>query len=295
MRNKFFLAMLLVAVIGFVGCAQEAAALEEFDYDKSKVVVSVENSYEEKNIDDIKQIGVSIGKFSGGIDLVTSDVKVNTMLVKLGYELSEFTTPYVLLGYGRLSFDQDYQGSISGPGGSIGTSLLRQEYREGAFAYGVGLEGDLAQYKGVVVGYDLRWVRFAGEETDESIELVPDLISGLSIGNKVEAGYDEVSGTLLASKEYNLKKEPVEGEEQAKVRLDSITPFVGYRASLVAIDLKSSVNVWIVGVSNEADIKQFSNDGVLGFKAVINDDITIKLAGVAGDSFGGSASVNVKF
>ena len=45
MRNKFLLAMLVVSMVAFMGCqADVVEALEDFVYDKEKVVLYVEVS-----------------------------------------------------------------------------------------------------------------------------------------------------------------------------------------------------------------------------------------------------------
>ena len=297
MRNKFMLAMLLVGLMAVIGCeAKVAEALEDFSYDKSKVVVEVEGNYEQKAIDDVKLIGVTLGSSIGGnITIQTDDVVLKSALVKLGYEISEYATPYALLGVANLGFTQDYSGAIGWGSGSAGTTLLRQEYDEMGLAYGVGIEGDLLQIEGVVVGYDLRWIRTSGEESDEYIQLIPDIINGLAAKNNVEATYDEVDVTVLASKEIQLDKEATETEPAEEGIVDSITPYVGYRASLVTMNLESRVGIGPIGLSNEANFSAVSHNAVAGFKAQINDDVAVKVGGVFGSDIGGSVSVAYAF
>jgi opacity protein-like surface antigen len=289
--------MLLVGLMAVVGCeAKVAEALEDFSYDKSKVVVSVEGSYEEKDMDDVKLIGLTLGTSIGGnITIQTNDLVLKSALVKLGYEVSEYTTPYVLLGMANISFSQDYAGAISWGSGSAGTTLLRQDYDEMGLAYGIGLEGDLLQYEGVVIGYDLRWLRTSGEESDEYIKLIPDLTSKLAAQNNVEATYNEVDVTILASKEIPLDKEATETEAAKEGIVDSITPFVGYRASLVTLNLESRVGIGPIGLSNEANYQAVSHNAVAGFKAQVNDDVVVKVAGVFGNDLGGSVAVAYQF
>lgn len=296
MRKNYLLVMLLVLMVGFIGCeAKVAEALEDFVYDKSKVSVEVEGNYEQKDIDDLQIISVELGSILGGnITVQTNDLVLKSALVKLGYDITENTTPYVLIGVANLSFTQDYAGAISTPGGNAGTTLLRQEYDEAALVYGLGIQGDLAQYEGVIIGYDIRYLHTSGEETDEAIELLPDIISGLKAGNKVDATYDEVSGTLLASKKIDLKKGEDEIDDR-KVKIDSITPYVGYRASLVAVNLDSELGIGCIKLGNEANYKKVGHNAVAGFKAQINDSIDIKVGGIFGTDLGGAVAVAYNF
>ena len=303
MRNKFLLAMLVVSMVAFMGCqADVVEALEDFVYDKEKVVLEVEVSMEDKTIDDVNVLDLGLGRISGSLTSVTSDVTLNLALAKLGYEINESAVPYLLLGTANLSLDQDLYGSINDRGRTMGTSLLRTEYRETSLAYGVGLQGDLLQYKGVVLGYDARWVHTDGEETDESIELVPDIISGLSTGNKLEVEYDEITATALLSKEIDMqekkltiKKPDEEGNGGIVLAVKSVTPYVGYRASFINMNVKNDVSYECISVANESNYRGFSNNALLGTKIQVNDDIHIKTALVIGDDFGSGVSVGYRF
>ena len=285
MRTNFWLVVLLIAVVSIAGCSKPAEAMEDFVYDKSKVVIRVQSSYEEKDIEDVQLLGLEIGSLGGNITIKTEDLVLKSALVKLGYEISEYTTPYALIGVAGLSFTQNYAGSL----GSAGTTLLRQEYDEGGLAFGVGIEGDLAQAKGILIGYDVRWIHTSGEESDDYIAAIPDLISGLALKNNVKAKYNEVSGTILASKEILLDTEEKEGV------VDSVTPFVGYRASLVSVNLDSELDIGCIGISNEANFRSVSHNAVVGAGVKINDRVDVRLAGVFGEDLGGSASVKYKF
>jgi len=287
MRRSFVVGLVVALVLMLT---VPAIALEEFKFDKSKVVAEVEYSMEEKDLDNLNVLSVNLGGFlNGDLVVVTDDLNLNTTLVKLGYEVAEQATPYILLGYAQLDFSQDLNGSISWPSGGVGTTLLGTEYDQGSFMTGVGMSGNLMEIEGIKFGYDLRWLRTTGEETDKGLAVLPDLTS-INIGNKLEVEYNEVDIAGILSKEIDLRDE----EGNAKI-VQSVTPFVGYRYSMISLNIDSKVNIGPIGIANETNYEGANHSALFGAGIQVNDDINVKIAGVAGNDLGGSVAVGYSF
>lgn len=283
--RKVLVALLLVALL-----ALPAFALEEFKFDKSKIVAEVEYGMGEKDIENVNFLNVSLGSFlDGSLAIVTDDVTLNTELVNLGYELSEMAIPYTVFGYSQLAFDQKLRGDIAIGSFSGGLNLLGTEYRESDLTYGVGLKGDLIKVEGITLGYNLRWIRISGEEEDERIILLPDYTS-LGVANKINVDYDEVDIAAILSKEIDLRDENGEADV-----VEKITPFVGYQYSLIMLNVNNKIDIGCIGIGNEMNYEGGEHNGLFGAKVQINDSFDVKVTGVAGKNLGGSIAVAYKF
>lgn len=290
MWNKLLIAVLLVALM-----ALPAFALEEFQYDQSKVVAGVVGSYEEKSIEDLNVLNVGIGSFlDGDLTVVTDDLKMSTILAQLGYQVSEQVTPYVLLGVGTMEFDQTLNGSLATRRFDLGADLLANEYSETDLAYGAGLMGDLLQVKGVKLGYDVRWYTTSGKEGDEDLNVLPGDAS-IALSNALEADYNEVDVSALLSKEIDLSKKCEEGAVCEESKVKSVTPYIGYRLSMLDMNVKGEASIDALSIANESNYRGINNDGLVGAKVKINDRLAVNLGAVIGENLGGNASVALKF
>ena len=288
MKKHWYIGLIVIVLVMLM--AMPAFALEEFKFDKSKLFVEAEYGMGEKDIENVNLLSIGVGSFFGGsLAIVTDDVQLNTELINLGYKVSEYAIPYAVLGYSQLGFDQVLQGDIAIGSFSGGTPLLGTEYRESSLTYGVGLKGDLIKVEGVTLGYNLRYIRTSGEERDESIVLLPDLI-GIGTSNAIDVAYQEVDIATILSKEIDLRDE--EGNAQV---VEKITPFIGYQYSLVTLDVDNKVEIGCVSIANEMNYQGGEHNGLFGANVQINDQLDVKVAGVAGKNFGGSVALAYKF
>jgi len=287
MRKNWYIGLVVVLIMLL---AMPAFALEEFKFDKSKIVAEVEYGMGEKDIENVNLLNVSLGSFiDGSLAIATDNVSLNSELVNLGYEISEFAIPYAVIGYSQLGFDQDLNGNIKIGSFGIGTPLLRTEYRESDLTYGVGLKGDLIKVEGITLGYNLRWIRTSGEERDESIALIPDLI-GIGTSNAIDVDYDQIDIATLLSKEFDLRDE----EGKAKI-VQKITPFVGYQYSFISMNVNNKIDIGCIGIANEMNYEGGESNGLFGAKVQINDSLDARITGVAGKNFGGNIALAYRF
>ncbi len=281
---------LLAIVLSFMLLAAPALALEDFQFDKSKVSVAVEYSIEDKDIDTPILGSIQVGNLLG-VDVTTTlkDFEVQTELVKVGYELSESAKPYLLVGLAQIDMKQQLNGAAQLGGWSGGTTLMQTDMDEGDIAYGVGIGGDVAKYKGIVLSYDARYLTSSVNNQGQNLTLLPDLV-GYKLNNEVDVDYNELDLALILSKTFDLKDE----EGNAKI-IQSLTPSVGYRYSHTTINVENKTSIGPIFAESETNYRSYNHDALIGLGAQVNDNVSVNLAAIVGDNTGMMASVGYKF
>jgi len=149
----------------------------------------------------------------------------------------------------------EFDNTLSGSIGSSGAVLAATSYDEGGFAIGAGARGGIAEYKEFKLTYDARILRSDGEDNTD----------------------------LLRDEEGNKRV------------VDSVTPFAGYRLTLLDLNVKNSVDTEHIDVANETNYDEVSNDLLVGLGVKVDDNWSAKVTGVFGDSQGVGAAATYNF
>jgi len=278
-----FISLLVVALLVF---APTVIFADDFAFDKEKVVVGAEFSAEEKNMDDVKVLDATLGSTSIKGVLAVNDLEVQTFLANVGYEFSSYFTPYILLGIANIEFDNTLSGSI----GSSGAVLAATSYDEGGFAIGAGARGGIAEYKEFKLTYDARILRSDGEDNTDLTLFPGHECLEHKVKNKIDTDYTETALSLMVNREFLLRDE--EGNKRV---VDSVTPFAGYRLTLLDLNVKNSVDTEHIDVANETNYDEVSNDLLVGLGVKVDDNWSAKVTGVFGDSQGVGAAATYNF
>jgi hypothetical protein len=277
---------LSLALIMALMFAPVAFALDEFEYDQNKVVIGVEYGAEEQDVDEVDIIDVNIGnELLLNANFAVSDLEVQTYLATLGYELSEYLIPYAIVGVANIELDSSLRGHATVVDEwTHGGDLLKSSYDSTDFAYGAGAKGVLAKVKDIILSYDARILRTTGED-DAGIQVVP-AHTDIVIDNDIEVEYTKTQLALLASKIFIL--EDVEF-------LKSVAPYVGYRISKIDLNVKNGNVHECIEIDNETNYEGVNHDVLLGAEAQVNDQWSVNVAAVLGDSMGMSAGATFRF
>jgi len=281
---------LLIVALVLAFTAAPVFALEDFQFDKSKVSIGVEYSIEDKDIDTPVLADIQLGNFLGGTLTTTlKDFEVQTELLKLGYELSESATPYLLVGLAQIDMKQQLNGAIQLGKFNGGTTLMQTDMNEGDIAYGVGIGGDVAQYKGIVLSYDARYWTTSVDGSGNNLSILPDFTS-IKLNNNVDVDYNELDLALILSKTIDM----TDAEGNAKI-VQSLTPSIGYRYSQSNVNVENKTSIGPLAMESETNYRSYNHDALIGLEAQINDQVSAKVAGIVGDNKGVMVSVGYKF
>jgi len=276
-----FISLMVVALLVF---APTVIFASDFAFDKEKVVVGVEFSTEEKSIDDVGLLTLGLGSTTIKGILAVNDLQLTTYLANLGYEINESLIPYLLLGIASLEFDNNLNGSIN----NEGITLFRSKYDESDFAIGAGARGKVAEYEKFVLAYDARVLRTTGESNKQATLLPGE--EDYKVDNKLKAEYTEAALSLMIKREFELRD-----EEGNKKVVDSITPFVGYRLSMIDLNLNNSVDTGCIDVANESNYDSVNNDFLVGAIVKVDDNWSASVNGVLGDNQGVNVGATFNF
>jgi len=290
--KKVFLIVLLALFV-----AAPVFALEDFQYDKSKVFIGVELAQEDKDIDDAILADIQIGDFVGvGLTTTLKDFTVTTELLKVGYEINESVKPYLLVGAMQLEMKQQLNGSAQLGPFSGGTTLMETNMDGDAnIAYGIGIGGDVAQYKGIVLSYDARYLNASVDNQGNNLSILPEF-TDIKLNNDVDVDYNELDLALIASKTFDLTETNEEGEKVKKLKIiESLTPSIGYRYSYTTVNVENKTKLGCISMESETNYRSHNHDLLLGLGAQVNENVSVKIAAIVGDNTGGMISAGYKF
>jgi hypothetical protein len=277
MRKILCLTAAIIFSISFMAFAENVI--------KDKLIIGTEWNSGEKNIENLNALQIGLAGFlDASLVMKTENVKVNQYLTTLGYKISDNLIPYAILGYSRIGLDQSLSGSIALPWFSGSTDLTEMRLKEGAFTYGLGANGKLAEIKGIALGYDVRYLMFSIEETDQKINLLPSLI-GIELNNKQKLDYNELDLSLIASKEIAIDSKVIK----------AITPYIGYQFSNVALLKKNNITVGPLSVGTEANLKGNTHSALVGACVKVNDNWSVSAGAIINENVGVQTKVTYRF
>lgn len=64
---------------------------------------------------------------------------------------------------------------------------------------------------------------------------------------------------------------------------------------MISLNIDSKVNIGPIGIANETNYEGANHSALFGAGIQVNDDINVKIAGVAGNDLGGSVAVGYSF
>jgi hypothetical protein len=283
--------IIVLALVVLVGCSKAAEAMEEFTYDKSKVVIGTSFSVEDKDIDEAIIGSAQIGGLGLDVTTTLTDFEVSTQLLKLGYEINESVTPYILVGRANIDMQQKLDGSLQVGNNGIGGTIMQTDMDEDGLAYGVGIGGDLAQYKGIVMGYDAKWIGTSIDSQGDNLSILPGY-TNIKLNNDVDVDYTELDLALMFSKVFEFKDE--EGNNKMKF-LESVAPMVGYRYSYSTVNVENKTSAGPLSMESETNYRSHNHDALVGLDAKINDNVAVNIAAIVGDNTGIMAGTSYRF
>lgn len=275
---KKFLVVLLILSLTTLGYA----------FDKSKVKVGAEYGLLEQELDSVTEsvvISNGVDSITGALEIGIDEVELQQGLVTIGYTISDYLMPYVILGTTNLSFDKTINGSISILGS---TSLISYEYEAIGFTYGVGATGLISALPfETSLTYDLRYLMASSD--DDVIGNVLPAFTSLQYGTTAEVDYSQLSLLLALSRTFEIDKV-----------VNSITPMIGYKISRVDMNIKDTLNVDTfspinVALNTETNLENIMQSAVVGVSVKVNDRLSAGVNGMFGDESGVIAGVSYKF
>ena len=269
-------------------------------------VVGVEYSNVEQDLETVYPIlnekVLQISDYYVNLEITENikDINLIEELVILGYKINDNFTPYILLGNGNLSFNQEYMAIIkrNHAGIELDTSesflLAESDFKENDLMYGAGISGDLYKFEnGIKFSYDAN-VRFMEINNEALWSYIPyyDYDSELHKVN-TDVEYRKISGNLIVSKEFVINKKE---EVTVSPILNSITPFIGVQVSQVDLNIVNTVNNGdeeIIKTEQNSDAVLTS--AILGAEVKIKDNWLLKVNALVGDEKGYTAKVSYLF
>jgi len=255
-----------------------------FEFKKENVLVGLEYTYTENEIDSLKPIAIDVLGIQAGLKSKIEDLKISQVLVSSGYKLSDYLIPYSLIGVSKLKFDERLIGNISSPFISGETDLAALSYEgDNEFTFGFGAKGKLIELPaGLIVSYDVRRISFEGSDSVD-VRLLPSFID-LSAISDVDVEYAEWDLSLKLGKEFEIGKV-----------IKSIAPYIGYKYSNIDMNVKSKTHIFIADLDLEKDISTDGHSMLVGLEAKINDNIVVAVGGSFFGEQGVTASVTYSF
>jgi hypothetical protein len=271
----------LIAILAIL--ALTVSSLYAFDFKKENITVGVEYNALESDIADKHLVTLTIPGLEAEIYGAISDFKTKEMLVSIGYELSDYLKPYVLLG--AVNVDYDYR--LVGKLGAGSLNILSSSVDTTGFAYGFGITGDVLKFdNGLLLSYDLRRV---ASRPDESLST--DIAGIFSSPTDVNVHYAKWETTVLLSKEFTSKNIPLINKIT-----ETVTPFVGYKYSNIDVDMTQDIQLAPKVKANVDFSANGSNNSILiGNKIKINNNFDVIICSSLLDEKGIMAKVTYRF
>jgi len=288
---KKLLALLVVCAMVFV------QASSVFAFSKEAVSVGFEYGLVEQDVESTTPIGLSasitdgtgtIASLGAALTYQVDDVKLEQYLVNAGYTINEYLTPYILLGFSSLKFHQTLRGSAYTTNFSGATDLATSGMHDASsFTYGLGMRGKLVTLPAAInIVYDVRTYRFDTKE-NTNVALLPSFASlSLPMTSKVE--YVAWSAAFIADREFVMSKK----------YLKSVSPYIGYRYTNVAMNIKNGASFSTpigastlgIDVTTDQNTQSDLHSLLLGVTAKITEDVSASL----GASFFGEQGIAAK-
>jgi hypothetical protein len=301
--KKWFLAVLVVLLV--------AVGISYAEFDVKKVTAALEYSDIEKDIDAVTLSGAYVetwGDFDsddiesiGGTFLYEiTDVNVKSILLNIGYDLSDTLKPYILIGQMGIEFNQNLSGTITeNDEGDICTepiNVLTSNYDSDILAMGIGAKGNLVKIgENVDVSYDVRYI-FGNNDDNANVTLFPgDECMEMLVGNTADVRYSELIANLILSQEIKM-------EDNKYIK--GLTPYLGLRFSTAEINIKNKAVAVLeddecykesINAELEQTVSGASTGLILGIGAKINDNWSASLGGIIGQENGLVLVANYSF
>uniref|UniRef100_A0A6M3IQR4 Autotransporter domain-containing protein n=1 Tax=viral metagenome TaxID=1070528 RepID=A0A6M3IQR4_9ZZZZ len=239
-----------------------------FEFQKENLGIGIEYNGLEKDVDSTKPLTIDVLGITAGLKSKIDDLETNQILGKVQYKLSEYLTPYALLGGTNLKFRQTLQGNINSPFLSGETNIIETRFDGGqSFTWGLGAQGkvmDLPQ--GLLLSYDVRRTAFDSDDNSES-SLIPSFLD-LKSNSNVEVEYAEINTSLILSKAFELDNV-----------VKSLSPYIGYRFTNISMNLKNTYHILIADVTTEENRDTNFHSMVLGVTAKVNKNLDVSVGG----------------
>jgi hypothetical protein len=166
--------------------------------------------------------GVGAGTLENGID----KARLTRGMAKVTYHASPVVNPFLLVGLAKLSFDDDYRGSISTLDVTIDETV---PFSDSSVAFGLGAEGKLLKLPAMTtLSYGVRFLTLKGSDSDEL--LIEELSQFDDATVATDASYVAWEIGLSVSRDF-----PVQGNIV-------LTPFGGLRHTSVHMNVATSID-----------------------------------------------------